>query len=62
MEVRPEYGLGYATFIHYSGRKNGFAQIRSLQICRKYVTEERIYGKDGKFKFAYQKQVGVGCK
>ena len=25
----------------------------------KYVTEERIYGKDGKFKFAYQKQVGV---
>ena len=26
----------------------------------KYVTEERIYGKDGKLKFAYQKQVGVG--
>ena len=24
----------------YTGRKNGFAQIRSLQICRKYVTEE----------------------
>ena len=40
--------------------KNGFAQIRSLQLRRKYVTEEGIYGKDGKFKFAYQKQVGGG--
>ena len=41
--------------------KNGFAQIRSLQLRRKYVTEEGIYGKDGKFKFAYQKQVGEGA-
>ena len=34
---------------------------RSLQLRRKYVTEEGVYGKDGKFKFAYQKQVGGGC-